>query len=56
MTQFSFTNANNGVITKVYQGSEDDDGFIELTVRGTNTVKNVIKAISKAESIEPNCN
>lgn len=56
MTQFSFTNANNGVITKVSQGSESVDGFIELTVRGTNTVKNVIDTISKAESIEANCN
>lgn len=57
MTQFSFTNANNGVITTVYQGgAEEGEGYIELTVRGTNTIENVIKTISKAESIDANCN
>ncbi|EDP70381.1 hypothetical protein FBALC1_06478 [Flavobacteriales bacterium ALC-1] len=50
MTQFSFTNANNGVITEV------EIDYIEFTVRGVNTVKNVIRTTSKAESTEPNCN
>lgn len=50
MTQFSFTNANNGVITEV------ELDYIEFTVRGVNTVKNVIRTTSKAESTEPNCN
>lgn len=49
-TQFLFTNANGGLVTKI--GTD----FIELTVRGVNTIDNVIQTISKADSVEPNCN
>ncbi|MFI1743784.1 hypothetical protein [Thalassobellus sediminis] len=49
-TQFLFTNANGGVVTRI--GSD----FIHLTVRGKTTIENAIHTTSEAESVEPNCN
>ena len=50
LTQFSFTNVNGGVVTKV------ESDFIELTLRGVNVITNVIDAISRAEAADPECN
>ena len=49
-TQFLFSNANGGVVTEV--GID----FINLTVRGTNTIGDVLHVISRAESTDPDCN
>lgn len=49
-TQFLFTNANGGVVTTI--GSK----YIELTVRGTNTIGDILHVESRADSTDPDCN
>ena len=48
LTQFNF-NSFSGVVTEI--GSD----FIEVTVRGTNTIDRLIDTRTSADNVEPNC-
>lgn len=49
-TQFLFTNANGGVVTTI------KSDYIDLTVRGTNTIGDILHVESRADSTDPDCN
>ena len=48
LTQFNF-NSFSGVVTEI--GSD----FIEVTIRGTNTIDRLIDTRTSADNVEPNC-
>ena len=48
LTQFNF-NSFSGVVTEI--GSD----FIEITIRGTNTIDRLIDTRTSADNVEPNC-